>query len=1151
MHQENIDFGHKMSAFTLHYDALYAEITHAAKLLEQDHISLTDATDGGMGKDIVNSSFWKLWDTETSRIGDFVISQQQHLEFAAKSLLNNIEAALDQVFDKAIGLKERNKCSDMIQCFRLKADELVDSCINLQRFAVYNRNMLEQVGQTADEALGTTCLTYLDTNCSQAPWKSGPESILIVVLSDIYDAIRTAEDDLEKGSAGTSQQWVAPTSFERSTTKYWVPEERLTELLLAAVKEAPLLVYGIKGRLTDRAGYLSKASEGDKLWDQLATPITSIYFDSPSMSLYKERLPRHEGAQLLRARWYGPKPEGDQRIFLELKTHHEKWINTKSIKERVEIKEKDMVNFLALEEWNFGDAEKIVRSANPKLQEAELAKAVDLLLRMHELVIRHGLRPCVRSCYLRAAFQSSASNALRLTIDRNVTLIDETKNVSPGSWCLPDDAIIQNQMATQVPFVVLEVKLSGANVDNMPPVIQDLEGKCIIQEAEKFSKFLTGAAAFNQDKVNALPYWAEHPAFANVFRNSIQSTESRQQTRPRQITSGSMLVGSRDRSDSDGQNSTLSGTTSTSDDQGHLQFSPSHQFLQDAKGSGNQKSFEEFKSNKTTKSRPYGILRRGFFWRKKGSRSAPAISSKRPARVEPKSYFANERTFIQWISASLLLFTISTILLGFEGEGHTASTKSVAHKAGLTICGGAIIIVAYSTASYYRRVHLLSMGKPYGYIDHIGPMILAFSVGVGVIVMVAHFAEQMWRTGQAQVVTTLQAPSSLYSDPDKCFLHSSLGISKLEYEPSDVVVDSKKNLLLATSLKRVVALPLSEPSAKKQIMVRTMVEIPDVDLEALTLVGDRIFALSEGPHKVELIELEWTPREDLLAVVNRWSLTDKPRQAEGMTYIPDATNVFTGRLLINLDQEVHMYEIPERVVEQGVNPIQPSHSTLHQLGSLNSRLLTENLVDPKISSMFYFEGIAYILHDNSKVLRAWDLQSGDMLDEIHLPDIQGKSTAQWEGIAFERRYDGKRMDGIKVSVSNRQSGTDIGSGDGLETNAETPTDTKTDISWGFFDGNVDWDDVKWDDDTDVHDDGNSKDGNPDDVDASPQVSSNLRGHSIDKKRNNPPSLPTKKNGNSRLIMHLALDTPGQIWSFVVEEGPTRGSFKLPACAAAS
>ena len=39
------------------------------------------------------------------------------------------------------------------------------------------------------------------------------------------------------------------------------------------------------------------------------------------------------------------------------------------------------------------------------------------------------------------------------------------------------------------------------------------------------------------------------------------------------------------------------------------------------------------------------------------------------------------------------------------------------------------------------------------------------------------------------------------------------------------------------------------------------------------------------------------------------------------------------------------------------------------------------------------------------------------------------------------------------------------------------------------------------------------------------------------------------DGNSHVLVHLALDTPPQIWTFAVKEGPTRGSWVLPDCAA--
>jgi hypothetical protein len=44
---------------------------------------------------------------------------------------------------------------------------------------------------------------------------------------------------------------------------------------------------------------------------------------------------------------------------------------------------------------------------------------------------------------------------------------------------------------------------------------------------------------------------------------------------------------------------------------------------------------------------------------------------------------------------------------------------------------------------------------------------------------------------------------------------------------------------------------------------------------------------------------------------------------------------------------------------------------------------------------------------------------------------------------------------------------------------------------------------------------------------------------------------TSGAGNSDvLLLHMTLDTPAEIWSFLVKEGDTRGSFSFPSCAAA-
>ncbi len=80
-------------------------------------------------------------------------------------------------------------------------------------------------------------------------WTSAADGGDVVsILGDAYAAIRELESRKEGSTAsGEGGKWVAPASFERATTKYWVEDDRLHEVMLASVAELPLLVYGRKG----------------------------------------------------------------------------------------------------------------------------------------------------------------------------------------------------------------------------------------------------------------------------------------------------------------------------------------------------------------------------------------------------------------------------------------------------------------------------------------------------------------------------------------------------------------------------------------------------------------------------------------------------------------------------------------------------------------------------------------------------------------------------------------------------------------------------------------------------------------------------------------------------------------------------------------
>ncbi|KAL3906314.1 MAG: hypothetical protein SGILL_009317, partial [Bacillariaceae sp.] len=225
------------------------------------------------------------------------------------------------------------------------------------------------------------------------------------------------------------------------------------------------------------------------------------------------------------------------------------------------------------------------------------------------------------------------------------------------------------------------------------------------------------------------------------------------------------------------------------------------------------------------------------------------IAPKTPARIEPKTYFANERTFVQWVSTSILLLNISGFMLEAGAVGD------------------------YNTTAAPR---------------------------------------------------------------------------------------------------------IGDGSSKQSVM-----RIADSRLKGLATVGDRLFAVSDGPERIELVEMEGRSDLEKLRVVGRWTLADGQSKIDGFASVLDS-------FYINIDSEIQVYSVPNDF-----------HRPM-KLKSLNTKAFSQQ--NSHVSTMTTFEGVTYMLEPNKNVLEAWYLTEGMLFAEIQLPEIDNFSM-QWTGFALERKKD--------------------------------------------------------------------------------------------------------------------------------------------------
>lgn len=381
------------------------------------------------------------------------------------------------------------------QDFEDLEEELLDIIADvhdLAKFTRLNYTGFQKILKKHDKTTKFTLRPIFAARLLAKPFYRDNYDNLIVKLLRLYDLVRTRGNPVRGDlSAGGLQQ-----NFVRQTTKYWVHPDNITELKLVILKHLPVLVFN-----------------AEKEFDQEDLAITLIYFDDREMDLYYGRLRKDEGAEAIRLRWYGGM-QLDQ-IFVERKTHREDWTGEKLVKARFSLKEKKVNAFLRGEFTAAQAFEKARKDGKKSAQEIEnlerLAKEVQYR------VLKDKMRPVMRLFYNRTAFQLPGDARVRILLDTELSMIREDNfdghDRTNGNWRRTDIGVdypflqLPERDICRFPYAVLEVKLQTQLGQEPPQWIRDLVALHLVEAVPKFSKFIHGGASLLTDYVLLLPFW--------------------------------------------------------------------------------------------------------------------------------------------------------------------------------------------------------------------------------------------------------------------------------------------------------------------------------------------------------------------------------------------------------------------------------------------------------------------------------------------------------------------------------------------------------------------------------------------------------------------------------------------------------------------
>lgn len=634
------------------------------------------------------SQFFNKLESEVKKISEFT-----------EKLVKQLRAQTKALQAKVTNDKDHQHNEQLMQ----EAQRLGDEFLSLEKYVNLNYLGFHKILKKHDKLMPhAPCRQFYITHLHQQPWVQGNYSDVLVHLSNIYSDLRGDQSGVKNEDSAQG--------FVRSTTKYWVRTQDATSVKHHILQHLPVFQF--------------KKDEAEEEYGPDNQLINSVYLDNSSMELYHGRLDKKPNALAIRIRWYGS-PEPGDLVFVERKTHRESWKGEESVKDRITLPKSKIVDFLdgsytldmAIREGKF-------KTDNDKETFKKFFQEVQ------QAVDSKQLRPMIRTQYNRAAFQVPFDATVRISLDTNLAMIKENTDAQPVGllhrWYRDPNLPISRTDITRFPHAVLEVKLSLPEGQVSPEWVTDLTESGLLTEVHKFSKFIHGTATLLPDMIAAVPYWIDDESVRPSMLQSAGYRDSSHQAES--SSSGTIaplhpeLVSKPRRRTGDPDNEL---THPLLGDEPTLQLMPNRN---DVVGIGGRREKKK------------GFLDWWFSSRPKPMRVSNTTPRTTPMRIEPKTFFANERTFLTWLHMAVTIGTIAAALLGFSGTASRSDKPSYGgsdHTVEIIaaiLLPVAIVMCVYALTVFIWRSKAISK-KQVGYIDDPrGPLGLA---GVVVLALTA------------------------------------------------------------------------------------------------------------------------------------------------------------------------------------------------------------------------------------------------------------------------------------------------------------------------------------------------------------------------------------------------------------------------------
>lgn len=385
----------------------------------------------------------------------------------------------------------------------------------------------------------------------------------------------------------------------------------------------------------------------------------------------------------------------DRFVYVERKVHAEKWTGARSKKVRFKLERSLLPQYMLGRLDARAVFGRMIEEGTLEMEAFE--EAVQLAEDCARQIVTLQLVPKIRTMYHRTAFQHKDNDDIRLTLDSPLLLfkegVVELELQSLERFWSSVVQPINKEAMRPFDYGVLEVKVAG---DELPgwteSVLANGRG---IWPAPKFSKFQHAIASSFPSEIKILPYWIDgmapqdgnlSPTMLIDYPGHHPGLEQQPQQQNTSVLKKAVLGfqagdaytdvqggGGTELATSSSYNAALVATATTA---------TTSNYALPAKSVGGGGGGGSGPSQGHLPIQPPQALPR-----------LQAI-----AKIEPKTFFANERTYIQWLSAAILLVTLS---------GSMMTTNSAGRIVGTILWPVGFLLILYALSIYHWRLKRL------------------------------------------------------------------------------------------------------------------------------------------------------------------------------------------------------------------------------------------------------------------------------------------------------------------------------------------------------------------------------------------------------------------------------------------------------------